>query len=307
MALRVLLGDESSTIKKVFQLALQDFAVEVRPVNIGVDVVSVAQTFKPDIVFVDVLLQKKSGYDVSSEIKQHATLKNIPVVLMWSGFMELDQDKFEASMANAQLEKPFDVSALRKLVTELVPKTNSQRLSQFLAFPKMPEMQEPAQPPPVEDSVTPEAEEEFKQVSIPKMKGADKFRLNIKPEDLEPDALPVDYSVPGDHVEEVAAAPTPAKSASSPRAPKVAAPPIPAISAEDLEMEELVEVPLDDERSLTPAPIQALDPEQLEKIIRSQSAEVIESVVWKVVPELAKQIIERELNKLLQERDSLRP
>ena len=43
---------------------------------------------------------------------------------------------------------------------------------------------------------------------------------------------------------------------------------------------------------------------QLEKIIRAQSAEVIESVVWKVVPELATQIIERELNRLLKERDS---
>ena len=59
MALRVLLADESSTIKKVFQLALQDFAVEVRPVNIGVDVAMVAKNFKPDIIFADVMLQKK--------------------------------------------------------------------------------------------------------------------------------------------------------------------------------------------------------------------------------------------------------
>lgn len=304
MALRVLLGDESSTIKKVFQLALQDFAVEVRPVNIGVDVVSVAQSFKPDIIFVDVLLQKKNGYDVASEVKQHHGLKDIPVVLMWSGFMELDEDKFGASMANAQLEKPFDVSALRKLVTELVPKTSSQRLSQFLSFPKMPELEEPPAPPaaPAEADV----EEDFKQVPIPKMKkaGDDKFRLNMKPEELDPNAVPVDYSVPGEQTGEVQAAPP------RPSAPKVPAPPIPEPSPEDLEMEELVEVPLDDERSVSrsgpmPAPAAAgLSAEQLEKIIREQSADVIESVVWKVVPELAKQIIERELNKLLQERDS---
>ena len=46
MALRVLLADESSTIKKVFQLALQDFAVDVRPVNIGVDVLKVVKSVK---------------------------------------------------------------------------------------------------------------------------------------------------------------------------------------------------------------------------------------------------------------------
>src|SRR5690348_5203904 len=108
MALRVLLADESSTIKKVFQLALQDFAVEVRPVNVGLDVLTVAQGFQPDIIFIDILLQKKNGYEVSAELKQDAQLKSVPVVLMWSGFMELDDDKFQASLANAKLEKPFD-------------------------------------------------------------------------------------------------------------------------------------------------------------------------------------------------------
>jgi two-component system, cell cycle response regulator len=311
MALRVLLGDESSTIKKVFQLALQDFAVEVRPVNIGVDVASVAQAFKPDIIFVDVLLTKKNGYDVSSELKQHQQLKDIPVVLMWSGFMELDQDKFQASMANGQLEKPFDVSALRKLVTELVPRTNSQRLSQFLTFPKMPEIEDASMPPEAPQTASSELheEEDFKQVSLPNMKktGDEKFRLNISPEDLDPDSVPVDYNVPGEKAEEpdqFSVAPPPSRSVYHKAAD---------LAPADLEMEDLVEVPLEEDRpsnsvaAVQPAPISSassLSAEQLEKIIREQSAEVIESVVWKVVPELAKQIIERELNRLLKERDS---
>lgn len=142
MALRVLLADESSTIKKVFQLALQDFAVEVKPVNVGLDVAAVAQSFKPDIIFADVLLQKKNGYDVSLEIKQNTTLKQTPVVLMWSGFMDLDEDKMQASGADAQLEKPFDVKSLRALVQSLVPKTKDQNLASYLSFPKLPDFEE---------------------------------------------------------------------------------------------------------------------------------------------------------------------
>lgn len=319
MALRVLLGDESSTIKKVFQLALQDFAVEVRPVNIGVDVVSVAQSFKPDIIFIDVLLTKKNGYDVSSELKQHDALKGIPVVLMWSGFMELDEDKFQASMANGQLEKPFDVSALRKLVADLVPRTNTQRLSQFLSFPKMPELDEQnatnAGAPPV-PTEPPELEEDFKQVSIPKMKkaGDDKFRLNMKPEDLDPDFVPVDYNLPSERNDDGDdfSMPAPPKAKTPAAAAALAKPELSSeFSQSDLEMEELVEVPLDDERSVSlaarPISTAALSAEQLERIIREQSADVIESVVWKVIPELAKQIIERELSKLLSERDANHP
>jgi CheY-like chemotaxis protein len=304
MALRVLLGDESSTIKKVFQLALQDFAVEVRPVNIGLDVVSVATSFKPDIVFIDVLLQKKNGYDVSAELKQNAGLKNIPVVLMWSGFMELDEDKFQISMANARLEKPFDVGALRKLVADLVPRTKDQKVSQYLNFPKLPEIEEQAPPAPEAAA----SEDDFQQVSIPKMKGAsDKFRLNLKPEELEPQHVPVAYELPSEKVsvedeEEFSIhdtrkpAPEPPSDLRSLAIPE---------DKPDVELEELVEEdkPLR-RQAATPAPIDQLSPQQLENIIRAQSAEVIESVVWKVVPELAAQIIERELNKLLRERDS---
>ena len=47
-----------------------------------------------------------------------------------------------------------------------------------------------------------------------------------------------------------------------------------------------------------------LSPEQLETIIRSQAKDVIETVVWRVVPELASQLIEKEINRLLQERES---
>ncbi len=167
MALRVLLADESTTIKKVMQLALQDFAVEVKAVHAGVDVLDVARSFQPDIIFADVLLQKKNGYEVCGLLKKDPQLKVIPVVLMWSSFMDLDDAQARACGANERLEKPFDVETLRKQVLELVPKTRSQRLAHFLdyspklneelrkaesahALPPTPEPKVPRAPPPTE-------------------------------------------------------------------------------------------------------------------------------------------------------------
>lgn len=343
MALRVLLADESSTIKKVFQLALQDFAVEVRPVNIGVDVAMVAKGFKPDIIFADVMLQKKNGYDVCAELKQEASLKGIPFVLMWSGFVELDEDKFQASHANAQLEKPFDVAALRKLVSDLVPRTQSQSLSQYLTFPKG-TVEAEKRPEILDETPAPTPEEDFQQVPIPKMKGgqADKYRLNLKPEELDPTSMPVEFDEPTNTGSKIEMAPPPPpaahavddadddvfavrevkKASTPPPIPQAKAKP-PAPAANNA-LDDQVSLDDDDDvvgefvprKPATPtqkpsasaavaAPaMPALSAEQLEKIIREQSVEVIESVVWKVIPELATQIIERELNKLLKERDS---
>lgn len=136
MSLRVLLADESTTIKKVMQLALQDFAVEVKSVHAGVDVLDVARSYQPDLIFADILLQKKNGYEVCGILKADSELKTIPVVLMWSSFMELDEQQAKNSGAEGRLEKPFDVETLRKVVLELVPKTRSQRLAHFLEFPQ---------------------------------------------------------------------------------------------------------------------------------------------------------------------------
>ena len=135
MSLRVLLGDESASIRKVFQMGLQDYGAEVKSVHNGVDVIGVAESFKPDILFIDILLQKKSGYDVTEELRKHPSLNQLPIVLMWSSFMELDRAQYEQCGASGELEKPFDVETMRKLIQKYVSKTQSQQLSQFLQFP----------------------------------------------------------------------------------------------------------------------------------------------------------------------------
>lgn len=135
MSLRVLLADESDTIKKVFELALQDFGAEVKSVHSGLDVIDVAKEFRPDILFADVLLQKLNGYDLSTQWNQHPEFQATPVVLMWSSFMELDQALYQGSGAKAHLEKPFDADQLRTLIQEHVSHMGDQDIGSFLDFP----------------------------------------------------------------------------------------------------------------------------------------------------------------------------
>lgn len=134
MALRVLLGDESATIKKVIQLALQDYSVEVKSVHLGLDILDVARTFQPHIIFMDVLLQKKNGYQVCMELKADPELSSIPVVLMWSSFMSLDEDKFQECGAEVRLEKPFEVDDLREIIQRHVPIAQENPVAPFLKF-----------------------------------------------------------------------------------------------------------------------------------------------------------------------------
>src|SRR5438046_3092943 len=123
MSLKVLLADDSAAIKKVVQLSLKDYSVELKAVGSGKDVLDVARSFNPDIAFVDVLLPHKTGYEIVSEMKKDPQLKKTPVIMLWSSFMSFDEQKFKASGADDKLEKPFEVAGLRTLVAKFVPKT----------------------------------------------------------------------------------------------------------------------------------------------------------------------------------------
>ena len=142
MSLKVLLADESSTIKKAFQLALGEFAVEVKTVPSGLDVASVALDFHPDIIFADILLSKKNGYDTCAEVKSNEKLKSIPFILMWSSFMDFNTTLADKSFATDKLEKPFDAQSLKELAKKYVSKLNPHPLDGLLMTPRLPDFTE---------------------------------------------------------------------------------------------------------------------------------------------------------------------
>jgi two-component system cell cycle response regulator len=345
MALRVLLADESTTIKKVFQLALQDFAAEVTAVNVGLDVEQVALKIKPDIIFADVLLQKKNGYEVCRDIKNNPQLAHVPVVLVWSGFMELDKNKFSTSGADAHLEKPFDTAKLRHLVQSLVQKTKTQPLSEFLTFPKLPDFAETrvappppsqvaappparaANPPPARVSTPPPAPF-TKPPQPPAQTGSWSMESFEKIDDVEPMAmaedeefvaveLPAEPRLQNSVRKNIAADEGAENNAEwvqktlshykiDPSKRQEEAPSVKyKVPQENIETDSFVgqlDLGGSSPRIKPQETAQALSPAQIESILRSQSTEIIEKIVWQVVPEIATRIIERELEKILKER-----
>lgn len=327
MALRVLLADNSETIKKVIQLTLQDFGLDLRIVTLGVDVIDVATQFKPDVIFVDILLQKKSGYDVSREIKTHPQLKSTPVILMWSGFMEFDETKAKESLADARLEKPFEAAHLRQLVQKLVQKTQSNPLGSFLDFPDIPKAekqqtspgkkndpllelekikQESAKfeasktsatkPPPIPPTVkpTPEPEEfEMKPITLPIDSEAEEtalFKVDI-PEDGGIDEIPVEIDQI-DPIEDMSFLlnPEEAKKVKPQNVQPVI--PTPPPTPQSTVQQTAVAQPIIPDQKL------------IEKMVHDKIHELVEKIAWQLVPEVASQLIKKELERLLKENDA---
>lgn len=333
MSLRVLLADESPTIKKVMQLALQDFGVEVKAVAIGLDVIQVAKSYNPDIIFADVLLAKRNGYEVSADLKKDPTLKKVPVVLMWSGFMEIDEEKAKASKCDRRLEKPFDADTLRSIVRDLVPPTQANEIAEFLSFPSLPpiieeekkkapepevELAEMATAKPTDHSSSHEIPimdiadlsdddeaEDFQQVPLPKSKdsmkqvhGDDwsradltKFKINLPKEDFSMDMDEADL--------------TRTSIALSSGADDVLLEdldsPIPAAKTN----ETISKTFQPTQPNSMGSQLASFDPMKAEEILRQEVRAVLESIAWKILPDMAERVIREELQKLLKDAERL--
>lgn len=305
MALRVLLADESPTIKKVIQLALQDYSVEVKAVPVGIDVIPIAKVFQPDVIFVDVLLVKKSGYDVAKDIKKDSELTHIPVVLLWNSLMGIDEGKAVASLANRRLEKPFEVETLRSIIQELVPKTINHPVSSFLNFDEIDSIRNYKKDPP-------QNQQNFTPPKIPN------FNIPFQANDyvLDESVMPDDFA----HVPLHKAMPLPMPSLDD----------NPQINAADGPNEELIRAKHKasdnfEEIVFTDAEVEAaddlgmgmpksqsefsvpllsnipLDAKTQEKIFREEVRVIAEKICWSLLPDITERVVREEIKKLLQE------
>lgn len=332
MSLRVLLADESPNIKKVMQITLQDYGVELKTVQLGVDVLTVAQQFKPDIIFVDILLQKKNGYEVCQDLKQDSNLQTTPVILMWSGFMDIDDSKVQEVGANDKIEKPFDTETLRNVIKKYVPITQGQNLEEFLDFPNTPKQEERTQkaaevqakkvppPPPssnkaqnqdtgqkkpswnmdsFEDIQNFEAsmndeDSPFSSGSNDEDEEIDQFqKVKLNKVDLQKDSHifddepMIELDLSHHNEDEVSREELLSNVYMGENEPKAQSKP--NVKAQPhLKKTQDVQVP-------------AMSIEEIETIIRAQSKEIIEQLVYKLVPDIATKIVKEELQRLIEE------
>lgn len=320
MALRVLLADESLNIKKNLQMALQDFGVEVKVVLNGDEVLSVSKTFKPDIYFLDILLPKINGYDACAQIKNHPDFRHRPVVLLWSSFMDIDENKFRHSKADGRLEKPFDKDTLRKLIQHLVPKTRSQRLSEFLTFPHLQMEEDESHQPEGQTSQTSSHSglRHFEPKELPESQGAfarENFDNSAFPEGFSPFQSMVPEISPltsqNDEFEEWI--PRPITRSGGPLEEKyeveianVQIPPDEPLSATpELDTLPVMGRPRKNINPPTqyagPPPQIQLDQKQLDDLIRKELKGLIEQAIAKTLPEIAERIIRDEISRLMNE------
>ncbi|MFZ2540604.1 MAG: response regulator [Gallionella sp.] len=114
---KVLLIDDSNTIRRSGEIFLSQAGCQVILAEDGFDGLSKVVDNKPDIIFVDVMMPRLDGYQTCALIKKHQHFKTTPVVMLTSKDTLFDRARGKLVGADQYLLKPFNKKSLIETVT----------------------------------------------------------------------------------------------------------------------------------------------------------------------------------------------
>lgn len=105
--LKVMIIDDSKTIRRTAEALLQKEGCEVITAVDGFDALSKIVETNPDIIFVDIMMPRLDGYQTCSVIKNNPEYASKPVIMLSSKDGLFDMARGRIVGSNEYLTKPF--------------------------------------------------------------------------------------------------------------------------------------------------------------------------------------------------------
>jgi DNA-binding response OmpR family regulator len=118
---KILVVDDEPNVVRTLTFVLKKEGYEVAEAVNGEEAITKAREFKPGLMFLDVMMPKKNGYEVAHELKNDASTSGIYVIILSAKGQEADKEKALSAGANEYMTKPFSPVAVIGRVKELLP------------------------------------------------------------------------------------------------------------------------------------------------------------------------------------------
>jgi CheY-like chemotaxis protein len=272
MSMRILIVEDSVTMRKVMEMTFAGEDADLLTVESGELALQQGRDFGPDVAFVDASLPGLDGYEVARRIKADPQFGGTAVVLMASQHRPLDEARASEVGADDHILKPFDTQEAIDKATSLAGKAEA-----LYEAPSIP-VARPATTPPRQVS------QPSYRPTPPPLPVAGRSSRPMAPTPVA--ATPLTGASLGPSAAFASSLPP-----SEPVARPISSAPVPASSSAVLG-EAISHSVVERLHTL------GLTPAQVEGVLKL-SAEVVERVVWEVVPDLAEAMIREELHRLV--------
>ena len=114
--IKVLVIDDSNTIRRSAELFLRQAGYEVILAEDGFDALSKISDHQPRVIFVDIMMPRLDGYQTCALIKNNQMFKGTPVIMLSSKDGLFDRARGRMVGSDQYLTKPFTKESLLKAV-----------------------------------------------------------------------------------------------------------------------------------------------------------------------------------------------
>ncbi|HEY1663185.1 MAG TPA: response regulator [Verrucomicrobiae bacterium] len=119
MVPRILIVDDESDFIELVKFRLAGLQCEFLVANDGVQALSQARQFKPDLILLDILLPDLDGLSVCEILRRQPSTKKIPIIFMSALTSEVTK-RTVAMQADDFFTKPLDLPRLERRISELL-------------------------------------------------------------------------------------------------------------------------------------------------------------------------------------------
>ncbi|HLB16234.1 MAG TPA: response regulator [Burkholderiales bacterium] len=120
MGKRVLIADDEPNIVASLEFLMEQAGFEVRVAANGEQALELAASFRPDLVLLDIMLPKRSGYEVCQRLKSDPATRDMKVVMVSAKGRDVEVAKGVELGADAYVVKPFSTRELVAKVREML-------------------------------------------------------------------------------------------------------------------------------------------------------------------------------------------
>jgi DNA-binding response OmpR family regulator len=118
MAIRVLIVDDEEDVCYVVKNHLLLHGFEVVTANDGFKGMTLAMKYRPDIIILDVMMPKMSGFQVCANLRKRPEFADTPIIFLTAKDTPQDEAWGIRSGASKYMTKPFETRELTALVRE---------------------------------------------------------------------------------------------------------------------------------------------------------------------------------------------
>ena len=120
MGKKILIADDEPNIVVSLEFLMKQKGYVVRVVTNGEDALHAVGEFAPDLILLDVMMPRLSGYDVCQKVRENPAWAGIRIIMLSAKGRDVEVNKGMAVGADAYVTKPFSTKDLIAQVAQML-------------------------------------------------------------------------------------------------------------------------------------------------------------------------------------------